>query len=361
MEPTNEDLAYSPDVVYPPGDTLLEKLEELDMSQVELSNRTGLSAKHVNQIIQGNASVSPETALLLERATGVSATAWNRLELGYRQYRLRTEETAALKSDIGWLDELPIKALVKRGWVDKQADAVEQLREVLGFFGVGDRDAWKAMWAERTAYRKSKAFTSDPGAVAAWMRIGEIRAAAIRCEPFSKRALVQSIEAFKDLTCESDPGTWFPELERLGATVGIAVVAEPEIPGARINGATRWLSPTKALVQLSLRHKTDDVFWFTFFHEIGHLVLHSKKDAFINDTGSHSGVEQEADAFASKTLVPDRFVADLATLETDADVRRFAQRVGVSPGIVAGRLHHDQRWPYNRGARLKRRLEFASA
>ena len=143
--------------------------------------------------------------------------------------------------------------------------------------------------------------------------------------------------------------------------MGVVVVAEPEIKGARINGAARWLGPDRALLQLSLRHKWSDIFWFTFFHEAGHLLLHSKKQAFINDVGEHSGVEQEADAFASQALIPERYVAELASLTTQDDVIDFAGRVGVAPGIVVGRLQHDGRWPYKQGNALKQRLAFSSS
>jgi HTH-type transcriptional regulator / antitoxin HigA len=356
---TSADYRYEPDVVLPPGDTLSEVLDEAGMTQAELAKRTGLSTKHINQIVNGSAPVTPETALLLDRATGVSARVWNNLEVAYREQLSRRVEEDRLAADLGWLDELPINELIRRGWVERGASPIERLRSVCRFFGVANRAAWDALWHKPTAYRTSKAFKSDPGAVAAWLRIGEIEAASIRSEPFDRNALMDLLDDLRSLTMDPDPGSWWPALVTKCARVGIAVVVEPEIKGARINGAARWVSPDKALVQLSLRHRWNDIFWFTLFHEIGHLLIHSKKDTFINDVGAHSGVEQEADGFASQVLIPRQQEAGLNELSTLKDVEEFAGRLGIAPGIVVGRLQHDGRWPYNRGNDLKQRFIFS--
>jgi HTH-type transcriptional regulator/antitoxin HigA len=352
---------YEPDLVLPPGDTLEEVLHEIDMTQAELAKRTGLSTKHISQIVNGASAITPETALLLERAIGVSARTWSNLEIAYREHLSRQQEEARLEGDLGWLDELPIKELVKRGCIDKGERPIDTLRAVCRFFGVANRSAWESLWHKPTAYRTSKAFVSDPGAVAAWLRLGEIQAGGIHCEPFNKSGLVAALDDFRALTREPDPKRWWPGLVERCAAVGVAVVGESEIKGARINGAARWLAPDKAIVQLSLRYRWNDIFWFTFFHEIGHLLIHSKKDAFINDAGKHSGVEQEADGFASQILIPRRFEAELAEVSTSAKASALADRIGIAPGIVVGRLQHDGRWPFNRGNELKQRFQFGES
>ena len=209
-----------------------------------------------------------------------------------------------------------------------------------------------------TAYRTSKAFSSHPGAVAAWLRIGEIEAAAIDCAPSDRAGLNDLLPDLRALTVDPDPGRWWPHLVGRCSEVGVAVVAEPAIKGARIKGAARWFTQEKALVQLILRHRWNDIFWFTLFHEIGHVLLQSKKDIFINDVGEHSGVEQEADAFASQLLIPRSAEATLGELSTTTDVVALAETLGIAPGIVVGRLQHEGRWPFNRGNDLKQRFVF---
>ncbi|MEY9862936.1 HTH-type transcriptional regulator/antitoxin HigA [Catenulispora sp. GAS73] len=352
------DRTYTPEEVLPPGATLQDVLNDRDMTQSDLAVRTGLSTKHINQLVNGNVSLTAETALLLERATGVPAVTWTSLEGLYQVSKSERAETERLESDLDWLEQLPIKELVKRGYISKTSDLVERLRDVCNFFGVANRDSWEAVWEKPTAYRRSRSFTSNPGAVAAWLRIGERRAAKMLCEPYDRTGLLERIDDLRALTRSDGPQEWHDPLLSLCGQVGIAVVFEKEIPGARVAGAARWLTPNKALVQLSLRHSWSDIFWFTFFHEIGHLLLHSKKDVFINDPGPHSGAEQEADAFASQLLIPRKRESRLATLRTSRDVVSFAEELGIGPDIVVGRLQFEQRWPYSRGNDLKRRFVF---
>ena len=355
---SGHELAFVPTRVLAPGRTLVEVLDDRGMTQSDLATRTGLSTKHINQIVKGAAPISAETALLLERATGVPARMWTALESAFQVAKSEQTESERLASDLDWLRSMPVDDLVRRGWVPRRHDPVDMLRELCNFFGVANRSAWEALWEKPTAYRRSKAFVSDPSAMAAWLRIGELEAAKIKCEPFDRSTLVSCLVELRDLTRDSDPATWIEPLVQTCSNAGVAVVLEPEIHRARVVGAARWVSPSKAVVQLSLRHRWSDIFWFTLFHELGHLLLHSKKDVFINDQGPHSGAEQEADAFAAQVLIPRDHDFRLASLTTDQDVIDFADEIGIGPDIVVGRLQFEGRWAYSRGNGLKRRFVF---
>src|SRR5207302_1014248 len=132
---------------------------------------------------------------------------------------------------------------------------------------------------------------------------------------------------------------------KMCAEAGVPVVFVREVPGTRASGAARWLTPTKALIQLSLRHLSDDHLWFSFFHEAGHVLLHGKKDTFIHEGQSGAQpveeLEREADAFASNGLIPRRFDAELKYLKTDQAIVALAGRIGIAPGVVVGRLQHE--------------------
>jgi HTH-type transcriptional regulator / antitoxin HigA len=149
-------------------------------------------------------------------------------------------------------------------------------------------------------------------------------------------------------------------MKRLCSLVGVAVVVVPEITGCRASGATRWLAPHKAVLQLSVRHKRDDHLWFSFFHELGHILLHGKRDQFIEDgSPAEDPKEREADRFASDTLIPSRYAAELASITSLAAIQDFAERIGVAPGIVVGRLQHDGIIRYQVGHKLFVRYKFA--
>lgn len=345
---------FRPDYAIPPGATLREVLNRIGLSQAELAARTNLSAKHVNQIAQGIAPLTYETAILFERVTGVSARLWNQLESDYRDALARIEE-AVTEADRRWLRELPLKELRRLKLLGHSKDEREVLRDVFAFFGVANREAYQRTYMEPVArFKQSKAFKADPHALAAWLRVGELRARGIQTEPFNRDLFRQALERIRGLTREDD---FSDELRAIAAEAGVAVVFAIELPGCRVSGAARWLSPSKALIQLSDRYKHDDNFWFAFFHEAAHVLLHSRRETFIDDGGSDDNDEEgEANAFAENLLIPSDAAQRLSFLRTDSDVEAFADEVGIAPGVVVGRLHNDGHWGWNRGNRLRRQL-----
>jgi Zn-dependent peptidase ImmA (M78 family) len=144
----------------------------------------------------------------------------------------------------------------------------------------------------------------------------------------------------------------------------VAVVFVPELPKTRVSGATQWLNKDKALIQLSLRHKTNDHLWFTFFHEAGHILLHGKKDVFVDTvTGNDGEKEDEANTFAGDFLLPKRSYKEFADRHfkfSPTVINQFADDIGIAPGIVAGRLQHDGLLRYDACNDLKEKYEWST-
>jgi len=352
---------YEPDFVSPPGETLLETIEALGMSQAELAERTGRPKKTINEIVKGKAAITPETALQFERVLGVPASFWNKREYHYREFLAREGEREKLGKQVEWLKKLPVKAMVKFGWIQAASDLVEQLQQVLNFFGVASPQEWRGLWnGSQPAFRRSPAFVSDPGAVAAWLRKGELDAQQIDCAPYDEARFRDVLIAIKALTVTT-PEQFEPELVRLCASAGVAVVFVPELPGTRVCGATRWLTPSKALIQLSLRYKTDDHLWFTFFHEAGHILLHGKSKIFLEGDSGDDGQEEEANRFAANLLIPATALRSFCAQgdRSLAAIERFARVHGISSGIVVGRLQHEGFLPHSHGNKLKMRFRWA--
>ncbi|NOS76488.1 MAG: helix-turn-helix domain-containing protein [Nitrospira sp.] len=350
--------AFEPDYAVPPGRTLQETIDTLGMDQRDLATRTGLSTKHINQIIQGIAPITQETALLLEIVTGVPARLWNNLEMNYREQLSRIEEQKRLIKDLAWLSEIPTAELVKRKKLIRHSDQSLYLKSVLGFFGVANVDAWKRVWMSPSfAFRKSKAFNSKPAAMATWLRLGEVEAHGISCQPFDKAKFRSTLEAIRSLTTERAE-VFEPQMKKLCAEAGVAVVLVPEIKGAPASGAAQWLTPEKAMIQLSLRHKTNDHFWFSFFHEAGHILNDGKKEKFIDVNHGEGESEEKADRFASNILIPLKYAGELPKLKSPQTLKQFAQSIGIAPGIVVGRLQHDKIIGYNQLNSLKIRFDW---
>jgi Zn-dependent peptidase ImmA (M78 family) len=156
---------------------------------------------------------------------------------------------------------------------------------------------------------------------------------------------------------------------KICSKAGVAVIFAPEIPGTRVYGATRWLTPAKSLIQLSLRGKSDDHLWFTFFHESAHILIHGKKNVFIEADDregqnlANAEKEKEADKFAQEFLIPVNEYKEFArkNIFSHTSIREFARKLGIAPGIVVGRLQHDSIIQYSQFNDLKNRFRFAEA
>jgi HTH-type transcriptional regulator/antitoxin HigA len=375
---------YFPAVVSPPGETLQEVLDERSMTQADLAGRLGRPRKTVNEIIKGKAPITPETALQLERVLGVSASFWNVRESHYQEYLARKKEERRLARETDWLDEIPVAEMTKLKWIRRHKDPTDQLREVLGFFGLASPEQWsEVVLKPQVSFRHARTYQSSAAHLAAWLRRGEIVAQRISCASFARNAFQSALSEARRLSRESEFQT---QLQELCAGAGVAVVFVPQLPKSRVSGATRWLSPSKALIQLSLRYRTDDHLWFTFFHEAGHILLHRKKDVFIeveNRAGTARGTtsgegklasaplepsttqqEAEADSFAAELLIPAERLEPLREAALQKTISKnmvigLAQDLGIAPGIVVGRLQHLGWLPYTHLNGLKRRLRWS--
>ena len=343
------DAGFNADWASPPGDLIEEVLEDCGWTRAELAQRLDFSAKHVNELLKGRAPITADTAERLERVLGHDAGFWLRLEANYQQDLVRLQQLDALASQKDWLKELPLSWLKQQGWVESCSHAGQQVAACLKFFAVASVEAWRERYGQPLAvYRTSKSFATQQGALACWLRRAEIEAAAIACRAYEAKSFREALQQLRGLSCEPDPSVFVPRLQALAAASGVAVVFVPAPPGCRVSGATRWLSSERALIALSLRHKTNDHLWFTLFHEAGHLLKHGKKATFVDGLdGLDAEQEAEADRFAADQLIPPAEARKLQGLRSEQEVKAVADALGIAPGIVVGRMQHEKWLPHN--------------
>jgi addiction module HigA family antidote len=354
---------YNPDFVTPPGETLLETLEVIGMSQAEFSERTGRPKKTVNEIIRGKAAITPETALQFEKVLGVPASFWINREQNYQEWIAREQERSNFEQYLSWTENFPFKEMAELGWIDNHDEPINKLNELLRFLGIASPQQWEAVTNDLSlAFRRSAVYKAEPEIISAWLRKGEIEAQNVYCEPFDADEFRKSLDEIRLLTKES-PDIFVPKTIELCAKAGVAVVFVHELHKLRTSGATRWLNSSKALIQLSLLYKTDDHLWFTFFHEAGHILLHGKRDIFLEGDIETTEKEEQANRFSADWLIPSASYKNFypkGSFFSKAEINEFAEKLGIAPGIVVGRLQHDGRIPIQNCNDLKRKLRWAS-
>ncbi|MBI1944703.1 MAG: helix-turn-helix domain-containing protein [Deltaproteobacteria bacterium] len=343
---------YRPSTVSLPGETLVDVLAKRGMSQAELAQRMGRPKKTINEIVKGKTVITPDTALELERVLSEpTASFWLSREQQYRESLARQDEERRLTEyDVEitkW--HLPLNDMVRRNWLPSMSTRAERAREVLSFFGMATPENWKALYIDHQAmWRRTPSVSEKHGKIAAWLRRGEAQAQKVTTAPYDRDGFIAVLKEIRDrLLTKKKLADILPEIERLCAAVGVVVIMVEEFAGAGIKAAARWLSQDKALIQISYLWDRLDIFWFNFFHEAAHVLLHGKREVFIEDDDHAPDVaveEAEADRFASDTLIEPKALRTFLqrTVIDTPDVIRFARLVGVDPCIVVGRLRREK-------------------
>ncbi len=344
--------SFSPDWVSPPGDTILDFLEERDWTQQQLADRLGYSLKHVNQLIKAKVPLTEDAAIRLQNVLGASVGFWLTREAQYRERMALLDAAERQIAMVPWLERFPIKEMMDAGALGKRrldAKSKPQLvGELLSFYGVASPDQWETQYeCMQLSFRRSREDQADVAAISAWLRMGEKVAEKLDGPPYDETRFKTALTEIRGLT-SLQPNEFQPRMQQLLHEAGVAFVLVPALPRAHVSGVARWLNAHRPLIQLSLYGKQNDKFWFSFFHEAAHILLHGrqKKSVFLDDpakSGSLSKEEVEANAWARDFLIPTKLVAAMALLpKTKAAVKEFARTIGVHPAIVVGRMQHDR-------------------
>lgn len=353
-------MVYRPDKAIHPGHIIARALERDGMSQRSLSERTGLTEKHLSQIINGNASITVETALLLENALGGQASFWINLEKNYQETQARIERASLLQEEVGFLNVFPYQELARRGYVEQTSNREKRVENLWKYFGVNSLLSVRE--TEPVLFRQRNKSKVKVGTIAAWLRSGELEAKKQELPAYSESGLKQSLEKIKQLF-RKPANEYSAEIRNVLRDSGVSLVYTPHFAGSGVSGAVRWVNENP-VIQLSLLGAYADMFWFNLFHEIGHLLLHGKKDKFIEFNDRNLSAvqekEKEADKFASNELLSSKIYNEFVEKSdfSKLAIKKLADEVGIDAGIIAGHLCHDKYVNWREVASLRSRLKF---
>lgn len=356
---------FAPDWASPPGDTISDMLTRRGIDCSEFSTLIGRPRQFVASLLSGAAELTPDIADLLEKVLGAKSKFWTNRELGFSAQ----VETAAKDAEAEipeWLRLLPISSMRQLGWIPPSGRSdVLKAAACFRFFGVTRFTEWQDRYSkvlDSVAYKHTEAHVSHPLSLAAWLRQAEIQSASVKCARWNKPRFTEALSEILPLTRQKSPSSFLPRLVEICAASGVAVVLVKTPTGCHATAATRFLNLEKAMIVLSCRHLSDDHFWFAFFHEAGHLILHDSTQLFIEmENTDENRFEDEANAFAARCIIPLEHQPELRSMRTTVEsIIKFARRVGVSPGIVVGQLQHSGRLKHSYLNSLKRRYSWES-
>ncbi len=341
------DLELKKSLLSCPGDSIQEHIDTIGMSQAELAERLGRSVPKLNELIRGKAPITKETATRLEYVLSVSASFWINLERQYQDELLEIEQMEKLEQYKEWVSGFPLAAMKKLGIVPDTRDKTEIAESLLKYFRVASPDQWSAIYVGSSlAFKIALRHSAEPQAISVWLRLGELQAEHITVVAFDKKALRDKLDAFKKISYYHSED-WLEQLQALCASCGVALVYTPCIAKAPIYGATRWIKNNSIpLIQITDRGKDYNAFWFTFFHELAHILYHGKKEIFIEGIDSIAPdreKEDEADNFASRMLLSEKERNELFQYsEYDVElVMQLSEKFQKHPGIIVGQIQRE--------------------
>jgi len=290
-----------------PGETLTEKLEEMNMGPKEFALRTGKPEKTIIAVMNGKSAITPDMAVQFEQVTLIPANFWMNHQRGYDEFIARVKRKKAITAAIPWAKKFPLAEMIRKGWLPATKNIEEKTTELLNFFSFSNHTGWEDYYFKqqlKVAFRISLKKTVDPYAISAWLRKGELQAKELQSEPFSLNDFKAALPELQQIMRKQRKDS-FSQVQKICLSIGVKVVITPGINKVPISGSTRWIKDTP-LIQLSDKFKNLDAFWFTFFHEVGHILLHGKKDIFLEKveySDKQQNQEEEADAFAWNFVV----------------------------------------------------------
>lgn len=341
-------------VAVPPGATIKEQIVDRGMTQKEFAARMCMTEKHISRLINGEVQLTHDVANRLESVLGIPAGFWNRLEAIYREKITKIKDENAMEEDKKIAERFPYKTMAGNGWVKATKNKTEMVYQLRSFCGVARLSALRNPLVNQIACRRLGQTEKADYALFAWAQQAKIEARNIDTQLLNIKRLSEMLPRMRSMTlCE--PSRFCPELKSILAECGIALVFLPHIGGSFLHGAT-FIDGKKIIMGLTVRGKDADRFWFSFFHEVGHVI----KGHVFNNNGVTEAEEKDADLFAQDELIsPQEFDEFKARNDFSVNsITKFAEAIGIAQGIVVGRLQKENFIPYSWHNELKAKYDF---
>lgn len=358
------DLMY-PNWASPPGETIRRLLATREVAAEELADRIGIRGDQFEALISGQSRITLAIAEALAETLGSSSRFWLARDKSYVRELARLG-AAGPADEESWVATMPTKSMKRYGWLPQTARGRSLRSHLLAYFDCASLQEWGNRYSSgvgEVAFRTSLAFPADGMATLVWLRAGEKQAEVLGLGKFDPQGFKAILPALRKLSAFKHPKSYLARIQAACSAVGVAVTSSRVPDGCRASGASWFNRNGNPVIHLSFRHLSEDHFWFTFFHEAGHVVLHGQ--SHIDGEGAsiiaadQSDREAEANAFAKTALIPAQVRERLMTARPSrATIIAAARESHVTPGIVVGQLENAGVLPHGKMSFLKRRYQW---
>ena len=321
----------------PPGATINEQLENRGVSQKEFADRMDMSEKHISHLINGDVRLTIDVANKLEMVLGLPAKFWNNLEAIYRDKLAKVKIENAMDKDIEIMRLFPYREMANNNWVENTVIKKERVYALRKFFEVVDLSKMlEKNLTPQIACRRQAITEKADYALLAWAQKAKMEARKQDVLPINLERLNALLPSIRLMTMKS-PDVFCDYLIEELSKCGISIIFLPHIGGSFLHGAT-FYDKNKIVIGLTVRGKDADKFWFSLFHELGHILL-----GHLNQNGTTDEDEKAADEFAKNELISENDFQHFVIEKnfSRSSIIKFSKQINIAPGIVVGRLQKE--------------------
>lgn len=332
-------MEYHDTIAFHPGYYIKEIIENSGLTQEDFAKRLDTTPKNLSLLIRGEQSLSIDIAMKLSRMMGTSVSYWLNLQNGYDALIAEFRSDEELLKEQKTFEYLDYKYFRDNyGLPDLPRKRNEQIKQVREFLNV----ATLSVFTKRdmaVSFRSSIKDITEGSVVKAnvMVQIAVNKALKAKAPKFNKKKFGNAVKYALSLTENHEE--FYPLIHDAFFETGVIFIILPNISGSKTNGATKKIGDN-IMLMVNDRRLNADSFWFTLFHEIGHIVHGDYGISFEKETGEW---EEAADRFAEDSLIPPGQYRDfLVSGKFDLQaIKTFAGQIGRDPGIVLGRLQND--------------------
>lgn len=328
-----------------PGVYLKDALESINMKANEFAARTGISERTLSGIINEDTAISFEVAYKLANFFDTSINYWTNLQNDYELYQREKVEKESLDFDFNLIK--PIKSyLIENEYAKAEDGKEEMVKKIRSLVGVNylsllsSNDSF-ACFKKQKSDKNDNAFLEN-----FWIALALNKARKKEIKDFDIELLKSSIPSIKALNL-LEPQEFYPKLTNILEECGVSFVLLPYLPKSNIYGVTKWFNKNNVMIAVSNRGEKPDLFWFTIFHELAHVLMQHKREMLYYVANKE---DEEADRLASEILIKEKswkYYINSIDRFSEKNIREFASEEKVIPEIVLGRLHKEKLLPYN--------------
>ena len=334
-------IEYNDTIAFHPGYYIKEIIDESGLTQEDFAKRLDTTPKNLSLLIRGEQSLSIDIAMKLSRMIGTSVNYWLNLQNAYDALVAEFKSEEELDKERIIFEYLDYKYFRDNyGLPDLSGKTDEQIKAIRKFLNVATLKVLSRRDMS-VSFRNATESLTESSIIKAntMVQIATNKALKTEAPKFNKKKFQDAVKYALTLTRNHEE--FYTLIRKAFMEAGVIFVILPNIEGSKTNGATKKIGDN-IMLMVNDRKLNADSFWFTLFHEIGHIINGDYGISFDKETGQQ---EEAADIFAEDNLIPrEQYIEFVQQACFDLQsIREFADSINRDPGIVLGRLQNDKK------------------